>query len=245
MSAAASCSEKTIEAVHPADIVDTTAFELDTAGHCSTPETDSDSDSAMTRLLRTVHTSARAGAIPKQWLAQGVRDFTKTGKPVPLRPPRATRVNLPSGYPEPPTYPQPAAYWAELDAIDAKGKPKPHPLWAFFRVPAELKARPEAHTMPDNFGTIELLDDEDEGLKSGEYTFLAAGRAGRLEVVWGRKWRQGERERESWDRRKSAPGENVRGDGRQQTATAAWNAGPRPKGNSSGWTCGRQQRSAA
>lgn len=39
MSAAASCSEKTIEAVHPADIVDTTAFELDTAGHCSTPET--------------------------------------------------------------------------------------------------------------------------------------------------------------------------------------------------------------
>lgn len=159
----------------------------------------------MTRLLRSLHTTARAAnsaianaaasgqtsatntianstttssSIPASWAAQGVRDWTPKGRPVPLRPARETRVTLPSGYPEPPSYPPPASYWAELDEIDkTKGKPRPHPLWAFFHVPPQHASRPEGNDAPENMGSLDLLQDEEEGLKSGEYA-EAAGRGG-------------------------------------------------------------------
>lgn len=159
----------------------------------------SSTSAAMTRLLRTVHTSARlcdsaANAsslpIPPQWLRRGVRDFTPKGRPVPIRPARTTRVTLPSGYPEPPAYPPPQSYWDELDLIDRKGKPKPHPLWAFFHVPPQMQTRPEGNIFPSNMGSIDLMEDEEEGIRSGEFTArLQASRGVRRSDPSGEKWR--------------------------------------------------------
>lgn len=159
----------------------------------------------MTRLLRSLHTSARlasatatpyvpsaaaGAAIPAAWAEQGVRGFTPKGRPIALRPARESRVTLPSGYPEPPSYPPPAAYWAELDEIDAtKGKPKPHPLWAFFHVPPQHTERPDGTAAPDNLGSVELLSEEEEGLKSGEYRVPASERSRRKLNSWW-MWRQ-------------------------------------------------------
>lgn len=145
----------------------------------------------MTRLLRTVHTSARlcdsAAAstlpIPPAWLKRGVRDFTPKGRPIPIRPARQDRVTLPSGYPEPPSYPPPESYWTELNEIDAKGKPKPHPLWAFFHVPPQMQTRPEGTAAPDNMGSLDLLQDEEDGLRSGEYA-VSLRAAGPRCLVW-------------------------------------------------------------
>jgi hypothetical protein len=92
--------------------------------------------------------------------------FTAKGRPLYTRPPRTTRVTLPSGYPEPPAYPPPAEYLAEIEAI--KTKPKPHPLWAFFHVPAAASAKPKAGAvMPDN-GSLWRMNAEDVNMASGE-----------------------------------------------------------------------------
>lgn len=149
-------------------------------------------------LLRTLHTTARAAqasastsiAPAASALPAGVKEFTPKGNAVPLRPKREARVTLPSGYPEPPRYPPPAEYFAELDEIDAQGdKPKRHPLWAFFHVPASQTGRPDG-TPPANLGSVDMMEEEEEGLASGELRGRgvrreAAGRAPRAEVVGG------------------------------------------------------------
>jgi len=145
--------------------------------------------SRLPRLLRALHTSAvrldSAAAAPAVAAAASSSapapapappvKFTPKGRPIVGRPPRTTPVTLPSGYPEPPSYPPPAEYFAQIDAI--KTPPKPHPLWAFFHVPTEasLKLKPGAE-MPD-MGSLERLDDEVVDLVSGEYCYnLSRGR---------------------------------------------------------------------
>jgi hypothetical protein len=75
-------------------------------------------------------------------------------------------VTLPSGYPEPASYPVTKEYVAEIDAV--KTKPKAHPLWAFFHLPTGAEAKLKAGAgMPDN-GSLQRLDDEVVDNASGE-----------------------------------------------------------------------------
>lgn len=133
--------------------------------------------SRLPRLLRTLHSSAVAPSASVAAPATAVAStsstpagppvkFTPKGRPILGRPPRSTRVTLPSGYPEPAAYPPPAEYFAEIDAITTK--PKAHPLWAFFHLPTGATDKPkEGAGMPDH-GSLKRLDDEVVDLASGE-----------------------------------------------------------------------------
>ena len=59
--------------------------------------------------------------------------FTYKGKKIPVRPPRSIPVDLPSGFPEPKTWPPTQEYH---DMVDGMTKAKRHPLWQFFHVSA-------------------------------------------------------------------------------------------------------------
>lgn len=107
--------------------------------------------------------------------------FTPKGRPLFGRPPRKTRVSLPSGYPEPPAYPPPAEYFKELDEITAAlpagmSKPKAHPLWAFFHVPPEAEQRLSPTTTLQDMGSLESMDNEVDARDSGEYRASWASR---------------------------------------------------------------------
>ncbi|KAL1412778.1 54S ribosomal protein L4 mitochondrial [Vanrija albida] len=122
------------------------------------------------RLARSLATSALR---PAPEASASAPRFTPKGRPIPTRPPRSTRVSLPSGFPEPPSYPPPASYFAELKDIESRlpanqATPKPHPLWAFFHVPpaALRKVAPKAQFPPD-MGSLDRLDDEAASLASG------------------------------------------------------------------------------
>jgi hypothetical protein len=92
--------------------------------------------------------------------------FTPKGKSIPTRPARAMSVQLPSGEPEPKTYPPGDEYFASL----SERKQRQHPLWQFFHVPLEAKATldTKASGPPQNMGSLELLGDDDDNIKSGE-----------------------------------------------------------------------------
>jgi large subunit ribosomal protein L47 len=92
--------------------------------------------------------------------------FTPKGKAIPTRPARTTPVSLPSGEPEPKTYPPGDEYFAGL----TERKQRQHPLWQFFHVPSEAKATLDAKASgpPQNMGSLELLGDDDDNIKSGE-----------------------------------------------------------------------------
>ncbi|WOO82331.1 54S ribosomal protein L4, mitochondrial [Vanrija pseudolonga] len=129
------------------------------------------------RLVRSLHTTARvadaAAAVATTSAAVAPPRFTPKGRPIPTRPPRTTRVNLPSGLPEPPSYPPPASYFTELTELEAKlsaeqRSPKPHPLWAFFHVPPAAMRKIGAKTQfPPDMGSLERLDDEAAAIASG------------------------------------------------------------------------------
>lgn len=100
--------------------------------------------------------------------------WTAKGRPQPTRPPRTTRVTLPSGWPEPPSYPPPRSYFREIETLRAQlpegaVAPKPHPLWAFFHVPPIAKAElgPDSK-MPPDCGSLPRMDNESTELSSGE-----------------------------------------------------------------------------
>ncbi|TXT10877.1 hypothetical protein VHUM_02382 [Vanrija humicola] len=128
------------------------------------------------RLLRSLHTTTRAAseaASTSTAAAAAAPRFTPKGRPIPTRPPRTTRVNLPSGLPEPPSYPPPASYFTELEQIEARlsaeqRSPKPHPLWAFFHVPPAAMRKVGVKTQfPPDMGSLERLDDEAAAIASG------------------------------------------------------------------------------
>jgi hypothetical protein len=130
----------------------------------------------MSRIaLRALSTSARAleaaaEAAPAAAAAVELRpQWTAKGKPQPTRPPRAHRVALPNGLPEPTSYPPSKSYLDKVDKMRAKGEvPKPHPLWAFFHVPAESMEVTKDTKMPPDFGSVPRLENESVELKSGE-----------------------------------------------------------------------------
>lgn len=128
------------------------------------------------RLVRSLHTTtARAADAVATTSAAAAPRFTPKGRPILTRPPRTTRVNLPSGLPEPPSYPPPASYFTELTALENKlsaeqRSPKPHPLWSFFHVPPAAMRKPSANTQfPPDMGSLERLDDEAAALATGEW----------------------------------------------------------------------------
>ncbi|GMK56365.1 hypothetical protein CspeluHIS016_0302050 [Cutaneotrichosporon spelunceum] len=127
----------------------------------------------MSRLaLRALSTSARAlEAAAEAAPAAAVElrpEWTPKGKPQPTRPPRATRVALPNGLPEPTSYPPSKSYLNKVEQMRAKAEvPKPHPLWAFFHVPPESLEVTADTTMPPDFGSVRRLENESVELKSG------------------------------------------------------------------------------
>lgn len=168
---------------------------------------------ALPRLMRSVHTSAvrldaaaATLAIPTTLTAAQAANaaglpvtramaaaaspapvtFTPKGRPVIVRPPRTTRVNLPSGFPEPLAYPPSKEYLDEVrrimdDLPPEQAHPPRHPLWSFFHVPARSAAPlREGDTMQD-MGSVERLGDEGTS-KSGE--LREGGQEGK-EVIWG------------------------------------------------------------
>ena len=102
-----------------------------------------------------------------QLAARHQRKFTPKGKLIPHRPARTIPVTLPSGYPEPTTYPPPAEYFVDLESK----KTAPHPLWQFFHVTEKAKAPLTSTTeIPVIVGSLDV-EGEGEGeqnLMSGE-----------------------------------------------------------------------------
>lgn len=96
--------------------------------------------------------------------------FTPKGRAIPTRPARTTPVTLPSGFPEPDSYPVSAAYVSSLGSI---GETKPHPLWQFFHVPEKALQAPREgdRLLKGGMGSLEVQG-EGEGetrLNSGTY----------------------------------------------------------------------------
>lgn len=139
------------------------------------------------RLVRRIHTSAAlANASANASTAISTPDataistpkprFTDKGRPILQRPPRTVRVNLPSGFPEPPSYPPTTEYFKEVAEIKSRlneeglSAPKKHPLWAFFHVPraATVELAHDTDAPPD-MGSVERMDDEEALLESGEW----------------------------------------------------------------------------
>ncbi|BEI81041.1 hypothetical protein CcaverHIS002_0202010 [Cutaneotrichosporon cavernicola] len=122
--------------------------------------------------LRALSTSARAleaAAEAAPVAAVELRpEWTPKGKPQPTRPSRGTRVALPNGLPEPTSYPPSKSYLNKVEEMRFKGEvPKPHPLWAFFHVPAESMEVTADTKFPPDFGSVPRLENENVELKSG------------------------------------------------------------------------------
>ncbi|KAL7418504.1 54S ribosomal protein L4 mitochondrial [Cryptotrichosporon argae] len=95
-------------------------------------------------------------------LSTSPRTYRKLA-PAPPRPPRTARVTLPSGLPEPPTFPPPQTYLDDMAALDMDpdAKRTPHPLWAFFHVPAGAdKSLTAASGAPPDGGSVEVVSQE-------------------------------------------------------------------------------------
>lgn len=79
-------------------------------------------------------------------------------------------VTLANGDPEPTTYPPPREYFDTL----AERRKSPHPLWQFFHVDSSLSAGVGAEqTGPRNQGSLEVLEGDDDNLRSGEFTIAS------------------------------------------------------------------------
>lgn len=87
--------------------------------------------------------------------------FTPKGRAIPVRPARISSVNLPSGYPEPSSYPVTQEYVDSLREI--AGEVKPHPLWQFFHVPEKAMQAPSKGDGPLK-GGMGSLDVQGEGV---------------------------------------------------------------------------------
>lgn len=96
-------------------------------------------------------------------IKQHERKFTPKGKLIPHRPARTIPVNLPSGFPEPPTYPPPPEYFTDLEAK----KKDPHPLWQFFHVTPEAKERLKIDApRPVRAGALDVMGEGEGELSS-------------------------------------------------------------------------------
>jgi large subunit ribosomal protein L47 len=73
-------------------------------------------------------------------------------------------VTLPSGYPEPDTYPPSAEYLATME----ERKKDSHPLWQFFHVTEKSKTVKAGQESPVDFGSVEILAGDEENQRSGE-----------------------------------------------------------------------------
>lgn len=80
------------------------------------------------------------------------------GRRKPHRPARDVPVALPSGYPEPPSWPPPPEYFTDLEAR----KRTPHPLWKFFHIPNATKTNPPSLSDKErdvNYMSVEVEED--------------------------------------------------------------------------------------
>lgn len=100
----------------------------------------------------------------------GPRKYTPKGKPIIQRPARAAGgVYLPSGYPEPDSYPPSEEYIRGM----GERKRDAHPLWQFFHVPESSKAALTSETAgPRDGGSLETVSGDDANIKSGKLSFL-------------------------------------------------------------------------
>jgi hypothetical protein len=95
-------------------------------------------------------------------------EFTAKGRLIPRRPRRTVPVTLPSGHPEPPSYPPPPTYFQQVEnLLDIK----PHPLWQFFHPTSAAKSmlsKEIASPPAGGFGSVETVDSNpDVLLRSG------------------------------------------------------------------------------
>ena len=87
------------------------------------------------------------------------REFTRLGKLVIRRPRRTIPVTLPSGHPEPSTYPPPPEYYEHIKSLQ---EIRIHPLWQFFHTPPTSRSLLDKnlpHPPFAGFGSIIGLDD--------------------------------------------------------------------------------------
>lgn len=65
-------------------------------------------------------------------------EYTAKGKLIIRRPRRQIPVTLPSGHPEPPSYPPPPEYFEQIRNMT---KIRTHPLWSFFHTPPATRSQ--------------------------------------------------------------------------------------------------------
>ncbi|ORX40564.1 hypothetical protein BD324DRAFT_611293 [Kockovaella imperatae] len=96
-------------------------------------------------------------------------DYTRRGLMRLIRPRRQIPVTLPSGLPEPPTYPPPEGWLEEAETQ----RKDPHPLWKFFWVPAKALEPPKSDvTSPPWSGSLKRYTE-----RGDEETFESGGRS--------------------------------------------------------------------
>ncbi|KAI9634090.1 mitochondrial 39-S ribosomal protein L47 (MRP-L47)-domain-containing protein [Dioszegia hungarica] len=92
------------------------------------------------------------------------RKYTLKGKPIISRPARTVPVALPSGYPEPRSYPPSEDYIAGME----NQKRAPHPLWQFFHVPESSLGKLSADVKsPRDGGSLETYTADEGNVRSG------------------------------------------------------------------------------
>ena len=125
------------------------------------------------------------------------REFTPAGKLIVRRPRRTIPVTLPSGHPEPSTYPPPPEYFENIKSLR---EIRIHPLWQFFHIPAGSgstldKKSPNPPVL--GFGSITGLDTSPADLIRSGMSHLPNTNSC-LTIHAGRAWKTEELQKKSF-----------------------------------------------
>jgi large subunit ribosomal protein L47 len=131
--------------------------------HSSLPSVQPESQTPILDFQPTIHDPSELQH-PTSSTSRLGRKYTPKGKPIISRPARTVPVALPSGYPEPTSYPPSEDYIAGME----NQKRAPHPLWQFFHVPESSLGKLSADVKsPRDGGSLETYSADEGNVRSG------------------------------------------------------------------------------